>query len=40
VKANASRPDQRCAGLIQAGFDQGSFLKIQAAVKSWKHGWR
>ena len=37
MHSNASLPDHRCAGLTQAGFDQGSFRKIQAAVKSWKH---
>ena len=36
VQTNARRPDQRCAGLIQAGFRQGSLRKIQAALKSWK----
>ena len=36
MKRKASRPDQRWAGLTQAGFDHGSFLKIHAAVKSWK----
>jgi hypothetical protein len=37
VHANASRPDQRCAGPIHEGRDHGSFLKIHAALKSWKH---
>jgi hypothetical protein len=37
VNANASRPDQRCAGLIHAGFRHGSLRKIHAALKSWKH---
>ena len=35
VNRNASRPDQRCAGLTQRGFRQGSFPKIHAAEKSW-----
>ena len=33
-QTNASRPDQRCTGFTQAGFDHGSLRKIQAAVKS------
>ena len=37
VQANASRPDQRCAGFTQRGFGHGSFRKIHAAVRSWKH---
>ena len=37
MNANASRPDQRCTGLTQAGFGHGSLRKIQAAVRSWKH---
>ena len=36
MQANARRPDQRWAELIQAGLRHGSLRKIQAALKSWK----
>jgi hypothetical protein len=37
VQRKANRPDRRCAGFTHAGLSQGSFRKIHAAVKSWKH---
>jgi hypothetical protein len=40
VNTNASRPDQRWAGLTHAGLRHGSFPKIHVAEKTWKHGER